>query len=568
MKGLSITQKKNGRFYAHCHSCQATLTQIVALDLGSNGVHVEEEIPDPTPLGQGMQWWVRKTGVTQDIWEGLGCVEAHGGVAFTFPHTPQSKVRRRPKQITWTHPDLEAPALWPHPPDEMEKHVWIVEGESDCGTINASGIAAAYATTKGAGATLPEGWAEGLMARGVERLTVCGDSDESGQKFEQKVSKEALDAGLEVFAVRVQDIVDPFSGINDLNGLWREVDSLQQFHDVIATATHEIASDSLAYSYADMVALAEQEVDWLIPGLLATSDKALLTGPQKSFKTWTVLEIIRSLIKLRPFLNNLDWKPTKTRRICLVEEEGNPGQLIKRIRRLGLTEEEIDAHLKVIHRKGIRFTDDDSISRLIAFCRRYQTEVIIFDPLQRMIPGVNENDSSETGVVWDQVFRIQQQLPGIVVMIVHHANKGERLTWESVRGSSRHAGEVDLGIFVDRDNNSRDAMKMVIDGRDVALDLDAGHAFDVDVVITEEEFTLSITGASIQARPTGRGSTQRERVIEAVRDGCETRTEIMRECNLSDTTVRKHLRDLTDEGLMSEEDGDSKKAPKHYRIVT
>lgn len=564
-KGLSVS-RRNGRFYTYCHSCKVTLTQVVKqLEEGGereNG-HVEhDEIPEVvlTQAG-GLAWFVRKTGVARDVWERLGVEEVAGGVAFTFASTPQRKVRRRPKQISWDRPDLDAPPLWPHPLDDLPEHVMLVEGESDCGTAHAAGLPYTLATTKGASAAFPERWAQGLIARGVVEVTVCGDADEAGRKFEQRLVSEALEAGLKVNVIRIDEVVDPFLGVNDLNGLWRAADSQEQFLELVARCTHAIEHATPGMTYQELLDAATTEVNWLVPDLVAPGDKILLVGPQKSYKTWITLDLIRSLVSGRAFLNRDEWRPNRLCRVLLIEEEGSLPLFSRRVAKMQLTEEQGERML-VLHKQGVRFTDKTMISTVIARCKAHEADLVIFDPLQRMIPGVNENDSSETGVIWDEVQRLQQACPETVVMVVHHANKAERLTWESIRGSSRHAGEVDLGIFVSRDEGTHSSVKVMIEGRDVQLDLDEGFAFECEVQIEEEQFLLDATGTT--AVTTSKAGSQIERVLSAVSRGCETRTKIMRDTGLSDSTVRAHLRTLCEDEKVLERDGDGPRAPKTY----
>lgn len=559
MKGLSVT-KKRGKLYAYCHSCKATLTKVVKALEGDVDEVEEEDVPEVTVLpvreGSGLAWWVGKTGVSQDVWERLGVEEVAGGVAFTFAFTPQRKVRLRPKTITWASKELDAPALWPQPEDELPPHVMLVEGESDCGTAHAAGLPYALATTKGGAAALPRGWVKALAARGVSEVTICGDADETGRKFMDNLASDVIDAGLHCNTVHIDEVVDPFSQIKDLNGLWLAASSREEFLELVARCTHPVSGEAWGEEYSDFVRHAEEQVDWMVSNLIAPGDKVLIVGPQKSFKTWLMLDLTRTLTNGTPFLKHPEWGNATPRNVVLVEEEGSKNAFSSRVQKIDLQA----GTVHILHRKGFRFTDDGQVARMIAFLRKVEADVVFFDPLQRMIPGVNENDSAETGVVWDQVQRLQQALPHLVVVIVHHANKGERLTWDSVRGSSRHAGEVDVGIFVDKREGE---MLVAIDGRDISLDTEHG-AFSCDVQITDDGFTLDATQTALVTK---KATSQKDRVLEAVREGKDTRTKIMRATQLSDSTVRSHLKVLMDEGCVTEHDGESPRHPKTYSAV-
>jgi hypothetical protein len=173
-----------------------------------------------------------------------------------------------------------------------------------------------------------------------------------------------------------------------------------------------------------------------------------------------------------------------------------------------------------------------------------------------MIPGVNENDSSETGIVWDEVARIQEALPGIVVVVVHHAGKSERLTWESIRGSSRHGGEVDLGIFCEKATHAQDTVKIRIDGRDVHLDLEDGWGFEGKVKITDKAFEINVSAMDMEELlPSIKGQKNTEAILEAIKAGKTTRHEIVEETGLSLNTVIGKLKFLVQEGILTEDVG-------------
>ena len=243
-----------------------------------------------------------------------------------------------------------------------------------------------------------------------------------------------------------------------------------------------------------------------------------------------------------------------TPKVLIVEEEGSRHAFARRVRRMGLSDEARE-NILVYHRRGVRFTDPDSISTIIALCREEGIGCVFFDPLQRMIPGVNENDSSETGIVWDEVARIQEALPGIVVVVVHHAGKSERLTWESIRGSSRHGGEVDLGIFCEKATHAQDTVKIRIDGRDVHLDLEDGWGFEGKVKITEKAFEINVSAMDMEELlPSIKGRKNTEEIVKAVAEGAVTRQEIADATGLSLNTVISKTKALVSEGILAVEE--------------
>ena len=575
MKGLSITLQGK-RVLMHCHSCGATLPEILRVLDSSNGDAPRVTVRGKEPVTRvrndagtrGMQWWVEKTGVAQDVWERLGCEEDGSGVRFTFEGHDAYKVRKPPKEMRWANTtDAEAPPFWPAPEDEMPEEISITEGESDCGTAHAAGLPYAYSVTKGAKSALPSGWARSLANRGVQKITVIGDMDDSGEQFMARLAREATAAGLTAEVVRLENILDPFSGLNDLNGVWRACESTEQFHELIERATERVANRIPFRTVDEMEEQAKKEIEWLVPDLIAPGDKIMLAAPQKSLKSWLALELTRSLVTQTPFLKRVEWVPARRVRVGYIQEEGAQALWARRIHMLRITGNE-DAIFA--HRTGFRFNDPSMVDEIIASARDFNLDLLIFDPMQRMVPGIDMNSDTDTGIIWDEVMRIQMALPHVCCMIVHHANKTDRLTWDSIRGSSRHAGEVDLGLFIERHPIEDQTLRMWLDGRDIPQYLGTGESFEVKYVIDREQrlFEMDATEISISiANPQIKGKANRENVFQAVKGGCNTRTKIMRETNLSDATVIEHLRTLTEDNLVEEIDNGPGKA-KTYKTKT
>ena len=583
LKGLSISHDA-GTVLIKCHSshCGVTLPQVRdALESGETTYNAqvevdnpweEETLQQPSSSGDGLSWWAKRTLVSTTIWESLGCVAYKDGVAFTFEGKDILKIRRPPKDILWTPKGSDAPPMWPIPETVLPKHVWITEGESDCGTATAAGHKA-FAVTKGAGTELPATWAEVFAARGVEEITICSDWDKSGIEFRRMLEKQVVDAGLTCNTIHLENILDPFEGGNDLNFLWRYVDGDPvAFNSVLAEATERVMARYPILSYEELENWALTEIDWILTDLISPGDKILISGPQKSYKTWIALDLARSLTSGTNFLNRAEWKAQKKTKVLFIQEEGSKSAWAKRTTKMGLKGEDKNNFL-TFHRQGIKFTDSSTMDTLIAVCREEQIQVVFFDPLQRMMPGVNENDSNETGVVWDEIFRLQLALPHLVVIVIHHANKTERLTWESVRGSSRHAGEVDLGIFCQKHPVEDHSIRIAYDGRDIPNYLGTGETFEAKVTIPkdgalENTFTIDASEMTLQVNNLTHlaGAKNRDAILQAVEDGHDTRKRIMDQTTLSDSTVRSHLDRLCKEGLVQEKDNGDGRAKTYIRL--
>lgn len=563
VKGLSISEGRNGRVLCTCHSpqCKAGIEDVVSVLEGrENGDEPRVVVTSHASRNGpgGMTWWAQKTGVDESVWDDMGCVAYQGGVAFLFAGETYFKYRMPgEKNFGWEPKGAEAPPLWPIPEDEMPAEISIWEGESDAGTARAGGLPRAYAVTKGAKTPIPGKTFEALRKRGVEKVLIGGDTDDAGNEFARRLSSQAVAAGLTVQRCDLDRILDPFSGLNDLNGVWRNCETEDDFLELIARATHEIAIRIQFQSVQQMEEKAEEEVQWLIPDLIAPGDKILLAAPQKSLKSWTALEQVRSLTTGAPFLKRTEWTPSQPLRVGFVQEEGAASLWARRIAMLGISG---NTNAFFAHRIGFSFTEPSFIDEIIATARDHELQMLIFDPLQRMIPGIDENSASEIGIVWDEVARIQQALPHLVVEIVHHARKDSTMSWDSTRGSGRHGGEVDVGFFIERHPTEERRLRMWLDGRDIPQYLGTGEAFEIKYTIDREANVFEMDANEIAiatTNPTLRGRASRETVLKAVREGHDTRTKIMHETGMSDSTVIRQLDKLVADGEVTETEHDN-----------
>lgn len=584
VKGISLTITASGKVLIKCWSCSADIGDIARALEGEdpygiaegefrpnvrkhrNGNEADTEVTIKPLARGGMKWWAERTGIPQATWTKLGVTSHEGGVAFNFEGMEIAKIRRPPKEFAWVGAG-ERPALWPLPDDELPSEIAICEGESDAGTLRHVGFHA-FSITAGAGKSrdgsryLSEAHFSALQARGVEDVLLCGDMDPSGAEMMTSMTDAAVGVGLNVSVLRLDVVIDPFSGINDLNGMWREAGP-KQFGDLLQRAIQPLSAEATSSTLADAKEVMEKEYDWLIPELIGPADKILISGPQKSYKTWLALDLARAVSTGMPLLNrNLEWTPSRTARVLFVQEEGSLRKWAERLARLNLPD---DAPFTYWHKRGFKFTDTEKVARLIDTCRREETEVLFLDPMQRMIPDIDENDSSETGVVWDVVQRIQEACPGIVVIILHHSNKTDRLSWESVRGSSRHGGEVDLGIFIAKHDVEDNKVRIVVDGRDIPQYMGTGESFECDIRISTKEeeekgefyFQMDATEIKVNVSNVAqklRGKAAKNAVLEAVQNGENTRNKIMVVAKLSRTTVITYLNELVDEDLVEVKD--------------
>lgn len=588
-QALSVGIGKNGRVLLNCFAgctfeeVRAALeddqTGVTSVATSSNTpLTVDFGAPSDSAVEAGMRWWATKTRVPADVWEAMDCEPFENkdqkGVAFHFPGFNALKVRVSPKEIFWR--GEVAPPLWPVPPVELEgPEAWIVEGESDCGTMRYADKQA-FSTTKGSKGIPTVEMFQELVTRGLEGVVIAGDGDDPGENFMVASAANAHAAGLVVRTVHLRRLFDPFSGMVDLNDAWKacleeageRISAQRLLLERLESVTEPYVATLCVLDGEAALDFAEEEVDWIVPNLIAPGDKGIIIAAQKSYKTWICLDLVRTLITGHAFMCRPEWSPDRVSRVGFVEEEGSRNAFAKRMSTLQIDRDEWRESFRLIHRSGFRFTEPSAVAELIQIVRTHELDVLILDPLQRMIPGLDENSASDMAVIWDAVADLHRAQPDLVVLLVHHSGKGKEASWDAARGSSRHAGEVDFGIFVQREKE-RGHLRVRVDGRDIPEYLGTGEYFTTRVEVNmsdnpaERRFVLDAREleVNIVERPKARepapdledATAERRRagVWEAIAGGCQTIAELIEQTGLTRTTVQRVLAELENDGVVT-----------------
>jgi hypothetical protein len=229
-------------------------------------------------------------------------------------------------------------------------------------------------------------------------------------------------------------------------------------------------------SLADAFVVAEEEVDWVVPDLIAAGEKGVIAGPPKEFKTWLSLHVARCVATSEAVLGEEAWGVAQPQPVLFVQEEGARQRWARRLTMV--FEDAPSSPFFYTHRAGFSLIGrkgkpSQHVSWLIEKAKLVGARLIVIDPWQRVTPGVKANDAADTGPAWDAIHMIAHET-GAAVFVIHHASKGGGPpTMDSIRGSSRMAGEVDLLMVVRK--RKRGLLEVLLDGRDLVRTDDGGN---------------------------------------------------------------------------------------------
>ena len=326
-------------------------------------------------------------------------------------------------------------------------------------------------------------------------------------------------------------------------------------------------------THEEMLELANQEVPWVINGLIARGDKVLIGGAQKAMKTYFTINLVRAAVTGDDFLEYQGWSTSNPCKVLFVEEEGSPIAFAKRIKRL--LSDVPHENVRWVHRQGVRLDNPYWVDKLIEVCEGYQPDLIILDPLQRLHSKV-EDRAWEMGEVWDRIHELVLRFPDAAVIVIHHFGKrqGVDTGWDAFRGSSRSGGEADVGIFLEKTGKFNDAtgdliLNLRLDGRDIPPLTDSrGRTTNkaIEVYVNLETFKMKTTCFVVNVQDTSTKGKVLELIKQAGQDGIAFQ-DIVRELSVTDETVRRNIREFKERNMPITEEGGKGQKPKILRWV-
>jgi len=213
----------------------------------------------------------------------------------------------------------------------------------------------------------------------------------------------------------------------------------------ISPRIEDRVSDGL--SLLPVIHISEVESDagkqpWLIERLWSAHAVGFVSGPPKSFKTWTTLEMAVSVASGTPCFGT--FPVHRSGPVLLFAAEDPMPALRSRLESLarnhGLTLDQVD--IRVIRADSLRLDRQGDREKLAATVDHHRPAMLILDPLVRL-HSLDENQAGPMAELLGHL-RVLQRSLGTSIAIIHHSRKNSaRSAGQSLRGSS------DLYAFVD-----------------------------------------------------------------------------------------------------------------------
>jgi hypothetical protein len=350
--------------------------------------------------------------------------------------------------------------------DQAPKVAVVVEGETDRLTV-LQATRFRYTVVSTPTANFRMEWKR--LFDGVRQVIVIPQDDDASQKRFAQAAKAAIPGAyiLQLPWKRKQWGKD----VND----WVRCNGEEALADILDNAASKAAN--WIYTGQEVLEWDTTSQPWLINNLLGRQQVAIIAGHPKSMKTFLALTIVRCVLMPGSAwcgISGLECGLREPARVLFIEEEGDRQEFRGRIIRT-LNDTPWLTNTWYGHHLGFRIDEDVWVDQILEFVKQHDIDLLVIDPFQRTF-SIDENESAEMGLVWHRVQRLLKESRQLSIVLLHHFNKMGAITdgWNALRGSSRIAAEVDLGIFVaKRKLEDGPGIEMVIDGRAIPPVTDA-----------------------------------------------------------------------------------------------
>ncbi|MFD2610363.1 AAA family ATPase [Deinococcus taklimakanensis] len=291
------------------------------------------------------------------------------------------------------------------------------------------------------------------------------------------------------------------------------------------------------FSAQELFAMEIPEQNYLIPGIIPYGLTTLI-GKSKIGKSWFSLQLALAVATGGTFLG----QQVPQGDVLYLALEDVPGRLQTRLQELGAVPGDWANHLEFWLKPSD--TLDDTLAEMERWLQAApNAQAIFIDVMGRILPT---NPGRDEYQFYTQVLGKIQSLSqeyGVAIVLVHHAKKGISQSgdpFDQILGSTAIMSNSDASLLLERGRNEQQA-RLHVTGRDVE----------------EREIALQRNGvhwelSAAAAEPPL--SSARQGIIDAIRAGKRSPSEIVKATSRERGAVQQLLKVLVSEGLVIKTD--------------
>ncbi len=222
--------------------------------------------------------------------------------------------------------------------------------------------------------------------------------------------------------------------------------------------------------------------EYVVHRLIPDAAITILSGTSRSFKTYTLLELAKSVASGAPLFGQY---ATHKAGVLFIDEENGGRLLQKRLKQL-----EVASDLPIYFSRKMGFKlDPENVASALHLCKKNDIKLVIIDSLIR-IHNADENSARDMSQVFNQLRRFTRN--SIAVLVTQHNRKQGAFNGgagNEMRGSSDILAAVDAHIGVTRKNKWYLVFDQTKQRYDVELD-----PFQVKVAVDDKSFGFEYLG--------------------------------------------------------------------------
>jgi putative DNA primase/helicase len=365
--------------------------------------------------------------------------------------------------------DIKKP-LYRLPEVLVANFVIICEGEKDADTVRALNLNNrgkswfVAATTNFDGA---EKWRdEYSVFLAGKWVIILPDNDERGRAHAEQVARSVYPYTEHLKIVALPGL--PEKG--DVTDWMNTGHSVEELIEQIRLATqwrpHDAGEPKILRPIGEFSNRAEEEIDWLVDGILERGANGVIVAEPKVGKSWLAADLAICLALGVDFLGR---KVPRAVKVAFVSREDNPSLTRWRLcalfrAKVAPSPKHVEAYVKNLwintreQSKQLLLDNDEQLAELMADLRIVKPEFLILDVLNTLHQK-DENDNSEMRRVFERLDGIQREI-GCAIGLCHHYNKtGSGSMTMRMRGSSAIAGWCEWMIGLEIEDPAREVRK-------------------------------------------------------------------------------------------------------------
>jgi hypothetical protein len=189
--------------------------------------------------------------------------------------------------------------------------------------------------------------------------------------------------------------------------------------------------------------------EWLIEGLIPKAAVGFLSGKYGSYKSFLSVSLACYLAAGKPWQGRDEFAVRAPARVLYVAAEGVSG-VAQRIEAWKRVHGSLDRGQLVVYPRPVKLNDPLDVEELAATCREHLFALTIVDTFHRSAPGVEENSSTEFGLVFEAMADIRDEIGMTTLFDDHTGHGGAR-----ARGTSAKEDDADFSLLLDLPGEDR-----------------------------------------------------------------------------------------------------------------